>query len=123
MFDAASTVQGLPSSVLHTPGVGSEGLGFSDDGGYVVLRAFNGAFVQPDGYAPGDISIRLEITGSPSCNAADLAEPFGLLDLADITAFISGFIAQDPASDIDGNGLFDLADITAFVTAFTAGCP
>lgn len=123
MFDGSSPVQGLPDGVIYNPGVGTQGLGFSDDGGYVILRAFNGSFVQPDGYAPGDISILLEITGSPSCNPADLAEPFGLLDLSDITTFVSGFIAQDPASDLDSNGMFDLSDITAFVTAFTAGCP
>tara|TARA_Y100001933_G_scaffold199315_1_gene200275 strand:+ start:241 stop:1443 length:1203 start_codon:yes stop_codon:yes gene_type:complete len=57
------------------------------------------------------------------CNAADLAEPFGTLDLADITAFVVAFTSQDPSADIDGNGLFDLADITGFVTAFTGGCP
>jgi len=58
-----------------------------------------------------------------ACNDADLAGPFGLLDLADITAFVQAFMAQDPAADFDGNGLFDLDDVVAFVTAFTAGCP
>ena len=61
--------------------------------------------------------------GQMSCNIADLAEPFGLLDLADITAFVSGFLAHDSIADMDGNGLFDLADITAFVSSFLAGCP
>ncbi len=61
---------------------------------------------------------------SPSpCNAADLAEPFGVLDLADINVFVSGFVTQDPAADLDDNGIFDLADIGAFVGSFTAGCP
>ncbi len=54
---------------------------------------------------------------------AELAEPFGLLDLADITGFISAFSAGGPAADLDGSGLLDLADINLFVTAFTAGCP
>lgn len=54
---------------------------------------------------------------------ADLAEPIGLLDLADILAFIAAFTSLDPAADFDGNGLSDLADINLFVTAFTAGCP
>ena len=63
-------------------------------------------------------------TGPSGCNAADLAEPFGLLDLADITAFVSAFLAQEPPADLaDPVGLFDLADITAFVSAFGAGCP
>jgi glycosidase len=56
--------------------------------------------------------------------AADLAAPFGVLDLADINAFIAGFVAQDPAADLAAPfGVFDLADINAFVSAFAAGCP
>jgi hypothetical protein len=62
-------------------------------------------------------------TFAPTVCLADLAEPFGLLDLADIVAFVGAFGTQDPAADFDGNGLFDLADIIAFVDAFAAGCP
>ena len=54
---------------------------------------------------------------------ADLAAPFGVLDLADVVAFVSAFTAQEPAADLNGDGLWDLADVTGFVTAFTAGCP
>jgi hypothetical protein len=57
------------------------------------------------------------------CNPADLADPLGTLDLADITAFVTGFTMHDPIADLHPDGLFDLADITAFVGAFTAGCP
>jgi len=60
---------------------------------------------------------------SPACNAADIAEPFGTLDLADISGFITAFTTQNPAGDLSGDGVFDLADITAFVTAFNGGCP
>lgn len=46
-----------------------------------------------------------------------------LLDLADITAFANGFMAQDPIDgDINDDGVFDLSDIITFVTAFVAGC-
>ncbi|USO00166.1 MAG: matrixin family metalloprotease [Phycisphaeraceae bacterium] len=58
-----------------------------------------------------------------NCNAADIAEPYGVLDLADINAFITGFTTQDPIADLDDNGIFDLGDINVFVTTFTAGCP
>ncbi|USN98656.1 MAG: hypothetical protein H6810_10885 [Phycisphaeraceae bacterium] len=61
--------------------------------------------------------------GAGGCNPADIAEPYGLLDLADITGFISAFTTQNPLGDIDGNGLFDLTDINLFVTNFLAGCP
>jgi hypothetical protein len=58
------------------------------------------------------------------CNAADLAEPFGILDLADIIAFSDAFVNQNAAADLaPPQGVFDLADINAFVSAFTAGCP
>ena len=62
-------------------------------------------------------------SGQPAaCNGADLADPFGLLDLADITTFTAGFIAQDDVSDINQDMSFDLADINEFVAAFLRGC-
>lgn len=57
------------------------------------------------------------------CGPADLAEPYEIIDLADINAFVSGFLALDPIADIDSNGIYDLGDISAFVSAFLAGCP
>jgi hypothetical protein len=51
--------------------------------------------------------------------AADLAEPFGTLDLSDINAFATAFTANDPAADLIRDGIYDLADITQFITAFT----
>ncbi len=59
-----------------------------------------------------------------NCNLADIAEPYGVLDLADVTTFIGSFILQNDAADIaEPFGLFDLADIVMFVTLFNAGCP
>lgn len=58
------------------------------------------------------------------CNPADLAPPFGVLDLADLQAFIIAFIGMDPAADLaPPTGVFDLSDLSAFITAFLAGCP
>jgi hypothetical protein len=59
----------------------------------------------------------------PECSAADLAEPFGVLDLGDVDAFVGGFTAGAPIADIDGNGVFDLNDLAGFVTTFVDGCP
>ncbi|USN98015.1 MAG: VCBS repeat-containing protein [Phycisphaeraceae bacterium] len=66
-----------------------------------------------------------QASGDPQpCNAADIAAPFAILDLADVQAFVSGFVAQDPIADIAPPlGTFDLADIQAFIGAFLAGCP
>lgn len=47
----------------------------------------------------------------------------GLLDLADITGWITGFLEQHPQADLTGDGVFDLADLIAFATAFISGCP
>jgi len=69
-----------------------------------------------------DNGILEEVTAG-GCNPADVAEPFGTLDLTDISTFIDAFINQTPVGDINGDGIYDLDDVTEFVTAFTAGCP
>ncbi len=71
----------------------------------------------------GFLAIESPTQGSDGCNQADLAEPFGILDLTDINMFITGFLAQDPISDLDGNGLLDLSDIGMFLSQFVGGCP
>jgi cytochrome c peroxidase len=85
-----------------------------------------------DPSAPGGVALsriaRLDLFCGGWCPAsacpADLAEPTGVLDLADIQAFIGAFVAGQPAADIaEPTGVWDLADIQAFVTSFTAGCP
>ena len=62
-----------------------------------------------------------DLQGCGPC-AADLALPFRALDLADIGAFVSGFIGLDARSDLTGDGVWDLGDIQAFVASFNAGC-
>ena len=62
--------------------------------------------------------------GATTCNCTDIAQPFGVLDLADIGAFVAGFLAQDPIADFaPPECVFDLADIAFFVTDFQSGCP
>ena len=83
-----------------------------------------------------NIASRFPFTGSPrigtfrltlltpaACNPADIAEPYEILDLADLSAFITAFTTGEGPADLTEDGLFDLADIAAFVDAFTAGCP
>lgn len=63
------------------------------------------------------------ISVASGCGLADFAEPFGVLDLADITAFVSAFVSGEPAADVaDPIGIFDLADLTGFVGSFLDGC-
>ena len=48
----------------------------------------------------------------------------GVLDLADLQAFVTAFLnQQSPADFSPPQGVFDLADLQSFVGAFTAGCP
>ena len=62
--------------------------------------------------------------GVGPCNAADIALPFGVLDLDDVNAFILSFLANTPPSDIAPPfGVWDLDDVNLFITEFLAGCP
>ena len=73
---------------------------------------------------PADIAALLPLPQLiEPCSSADVSLPFGITDLADIGAFVTGFTSGDPIADLDCNGLYDLSDIAIFVTAFTAGCP
>ena len=67
--------------------------------------------------------ITVEGDGPAGCNPADLAAPLGILDLADVQAFVVGFTAMEPIADLDANGVFDLTDVQMFVASFTNGCP
>lgn len=78
-----------------------------------------GIYVRPDS---GPLTQRLvcEESGCP----ADLAVPTGVLDLADVQAFVAGFTGMDTIADLaEPFGVWDLADVGAFVGSFTAGCP
>ena len=59
---------------------------------------------------------------TPPC-PADLAPPSGVLDLADVQAFVAAFTVADPAADLAPDGIFDLADIRIFLDSFSGGCP
>lgn len=76
---------------------------------------------------PDSVSFNIPVPSAPAaggCNAADLAEPFGVLDLGDVQAFIAAFTGGDLAADIAAPfGVLDLADVQTFISAFTGGCP
>lgn len=74
------------------------------------------------GYA-GNTCIRV-FFGQPGACVADLAPPAGVLDLADIQAFVGAFTTGEALADLVAPfGVFDLADVQAFVSSFVAGCP
>ncbi|MBL4592000.1 MAG: hypothetical protein JKY96_08580 [Phycisphaerales bacterium] len=55
---------------------------------------------------------------------ADLAEPFGVLNLQDVFAYLGLFNAQDPAADLaEPFEVLNLQDVFAYLASFNAGCP
>ncbi|MEQ8770089.1 MAG: hypothetical protein RIB60_06225 [Phycisphaerales bacterium] len=57
------------------------------------------------------------------CNAADLARPFGTLNVDDIDALVAGFLSAElDVADCDGSGVLNVDDIDCFVASFLAGC-
>lgn len=66
----------------------------------------------------------LTVTIGGGCNPADLAPPFGILDLGDVDLFIPAFLSADPSADLAPPvGVVDLGDVDAFIAAFLGGCP
>ncbi|MEZ6163901.1 MAG: choice-of-anchor B family protein [Phycisphaerales bacterium] len=57
------------------------------------------------------------------CNAADLSEPYGVLNFFDVSAFLSAFNSANPDADFNGDGSFDFFDVSGFLSTFNAGCP
>ena len=79
---------------------------------------------QPDGIRVYRNGCPATSSGPTPCSLADLAEPFGIVDLDDVDAFIPLFLAGDPAVDLaPAFGIVDLDDVNAFITLFLAGCP
>ena len=76
------------------------------------------------GVLNGEVRAYAMIPVAGGCNDADLAEPFGVTDLADIQCFIFSFTNGLELADFAAPfGVLDLADIQAFVQAFVNGCP
>ena len=74
---------------------------------------------QPDAtWQSGTIEITLA-----QCLPADTAEPYGILDFFDVSAFLQAFTSSEPIADITGDGDFNFFDVSAFLNAFSSGCP
>ncbi|MBZ0172955.1 MAG: hypothetical protein K8E66_11280, partial [Phycisphaerales bacterium] len=84
-----------------------------------------------DPSASGGVALSPPVRVEYFCNGrcastcpADVDEPFEVLDLADVQAFIAGFMSGDPLMDLaEPFGVLDLTDVQAFVSSFLAGCP
>ncbi len=67
----------------------------------------------------------IPITGQfGGCGPADLAEPFGTLNLQDVFAYLALFNIEDASADLaEPFGTFNLQDVFAYLDSFNAGCP
>jgi hypothetical protein len=58
------------------------------------------------------------------CSDADLADPFGVLNFFDLSAYLALFNAGDPSADLAAPfGTLNFFDLSAYLTLFNAGCP
>ena len=93
-------------------------------GGAVCDEAAQAALTPPFWLNPWtgyDISFNIDrrFPNGSSCCKQDLAEPWCVIDLADIVAFVTGFVQMDPIADLAAPyGSWDLADIGLFVQLF-----
>lgn len=72
---------------------------------------------------PGEFLVLTLCDLTGDCCPADLTGD-GVLDLTDISAFVSAFVSQSPPADLaEPFGIYDLDDVSAFVASFTSGCP
>jgi len=98
-------------------------------GGYIWTFSLGGATcgsgpLATDGTTPFAQAYLVLGTGPVGCGPADIAPPFGILDLSDNDAFIAAFLAGDALADVAPPfGILDLTDTDTFITAFLAGCP
>ena len=112
----------LAATGLDGSGSGSETVSLLAGERYRLIVTGRARGLTSTGPVESDIFARLFLMPDP-CNAADLAERFGVLDLADVSAFVSGFTTLGNESDLNDDGVWDLTDVTLFVGAFNAGCP
>ena len=61
------------------------------------------------------------ISGPAAC-PADFAAPFGELNFFDVSAFLAGYNAMDPISDMNNDGLFNFFDVSEFLSFYSQGC-
>ncbi len=93
-------------------------------GSYMARVKGTNVAVGSQGYALVIRGMVQEAMGPQGCNAADLSEPYGVLDFDDVLAYLTAFGAMDSAADLAlPVGVFDFNDVLAFLGAFGAGCP
>ncbi len=134
-FEQVLTIPGLGLDYPGIESISTGGVVYLEDTGRQVMPLGRGVLTMEffelfddepgfiDSLLTGTLTLRVAGVGSAACSEADLAEPFGVIDLADIVAFVTAFAALDDAADFaEPFGTWDLADIVEFVTVFGDGC-
>lgn len=62
-------------------------------------------------------------TKGPECSPVDLAEPYGVLNFFDASAFIGLFMDGDPSADLNGDNDLNFFDVSEFFAYYNQGCP
>ena len=92
-----------------------------------VAGALSTRSTGPTGINGASFSARLGPfqTGHPSaCGLSDLAPSFGVVDIGDVDAFITAFVAGSPVADLAAPpGVVDISDVDRFIERFVDGCP
>ncbi|MFI4897107.1 MAG: GC-type dockerin domain-anchored protein [Phycisphaerales bacterium JB059] len=87
-----------------------------------VVGEFDQAIL-PYGYTLTYEPTSVTLHRSAQC-VADMALPFGVLDFADVLAFLTAFGNEHASADLAHPAYtFDFADVLAFLSSFGAGCP
>jgi len=86
-----------------------------------------GLFADPNGdlnrATTFEFTVREHDVEPRPCGAADLVEPFGVLDASDLAAAIERMLKADETLDIaEPRGELDALDLLAYVQAFKDGC-
>jgi len=66
----------------------------------------------------------MQVIQLPDGCPADFAEPFGVLNFFDVSAYITAYLNEDPAADFAAPfGSFNFFDVSAYIGVYLAGCP
>ena len=88
---------------------------FDEPIGEIAIVGVRSGFA--DELIPGRIGMdSVTLIGSPGvpCSPADMAEPYGMHNTADLAAFLAAMGAQQPAADLaPPTGVFEISDALA----------
>jgi hypothetical protein len=89
----------------------------------LVLADVTGLRIRGDWGDGPDVGHLDSVVLEGPCNRADLSEPMGQLDFADVQRFLNMYTDRDPTGDVNRDGRWDFYDLQTFLNAYAGGCP